>query len=484
MKKLIFRADGNSATGLGHLYRVFGLIEMFKDKFDFVLVTRPETTREMIPKDYHFQVIPSSVDTAGEAKWMKETLQANEHWVIADGYQFDSDYQRRIKEVGFRLLYIDDFCREHMFADVVVNHAIGVKEEDYSAETYTRFALGSAYAILRPAFLEAAKTKRHSNKRGEVFVCFGGADPLNLTVTAVKALLNVKEIKKVNTVVGAAYAHEELAILARENSRLSVYNNLSENALLEVMRGCDFAIAPASNILYELFAVKMPVLSGYYVDNQKKIYEGCLQKGLIFDGGNLQPFTVSDFESKIKELLSLTGTESYMTAQAEAFDGKSKERFINLLKPLRFRKARPSDMMQVFEWSNDPLSRANSYFSEPIPLETHEKWFSARLSDPKSLIFIAEVDDKPAGMVRYSLDENNAVVGILIGEGYRGQGLAGDFLTETARLYFKENHLPVFAYIKVQNTASVKSFEKAGYKKLREEEVHGIKSVVYQLEKL
>lgn len=484
MKKLIFRADGNSATGLGHLYRLFALIEMFKDKFDCVLVTRPETTREVIPQDYHHLIIPSSIDIKGEARWMQETVLSHGAWVITDGYHFDSAYQRLIKEAGFRLLYIDDFCKDHMFADIVVNHAIGVTKNEYSAETYTRFALGSAYAILRPAFLEAALTPRQLNRKGEAFVCFGGADPLNLTVKAIKALLNVPAVKKVHAVVGAAYMHNELLELSSENPNLFVHRNLSESELLKVMRSCDFAIAPASNILYELFAVKMPVLSGYYVDNQKKIYEGCLQKGLIFDGGNLKAFTVSDFESKIKELLESTMADSYMTAQAEAFDGKSKERFLGLIKPLRFRKATPSDMMQVFEWSNDPLSRANSYFSEPIPLETHEKWFSARLMDPKSFIFIAEVDHKPAGMVRYSLDQNNAVVGILIGEEYRGQGLASDFLIETAKLYFKENHLPVFAYIKVQNTASVKSFEKAGYKKLREEEVHGVESVVYQLEKL
>ena len=36
-KKIIFRADGNATTGLGHLYRLFALVEMYKNDYDFCI---------------------------------------------------------------------------------------------------------------------------------------------------------------------------------------------------------------------------------------------------------------------------------------------------------------------------------------------------------------------------------------------------------------------------------------------------------------
>lgn len=481
MQKLIIRADGNSKTGLGHLYRVFALIEMYKQDYDCVLVTRSGTTTEIIPEDYIYFLIPDEVNLQQEPLWLIEKFPGEGNWLLADGYHFDSKYQKAIKNAGFRLLYIDDLTGEHMYADVVVNHSLSVKASDYKAEPYTRFALGTSYAILRPLFLEAAKQKREIHKLSTAFVCFGGADPLNLTFKATKALLNIEQIKEISIVLGAAYPHNEIYELGLASSQIQIHKNLSEAELLAVMQKSDFAIAPSSNILYELFAVKMPVLSGFYVDNQKSLYKGCVENGLIFEAGNFEFYTTADFEKKIKALLTQTNIQTWINVQAKVFYAGIKRRFLNLLRTIAYRKASEEDVMQVFEWSNDPLSRTNSYFSDPIPLETHKKWFAERLKDLSSSIYIAEVNNVPAGMIRYSLEKNNSVVGILIGEKFRGQGFATDFLVGTAKLHFKENKLPIFAYIKVQNKASVRSFEKAGYQKLRDELVHGVPSYVYKL---
>lgn len=32
--KIIFRADGNSNIGLGHLFRLFALVEIYKDVYE------------------------------------------------------------------------------------------------------------------------------------------------------------------------------------------------------------------------------------------------------------------------------------------------------------------------------------------------------------------------------------------------------------------------------------------------------------------
>ena len=64
------------------------------------------------------------------------------------------------------------------------------------------------------------------------------------------------------------------------------------------------AIAPSSTILYELCSVKMPILSGYYVDNQELIYKGFFDNNAIYKGGDMKNYEINDFKTHVKTLLS------------------------------------------------------------------------------------------------------------------------------------------------------------------------------------
>ncbi len=483
MKRILFRADGNSEIGLGHLYRIFALVELFRKEYEVVLVTSAQTTVSAIPTDYCYALIPEAVSVAQEPEWLQEHYPAKEYRIVADGYQFDAAWQRALKERGYHLSYIDDFCKEHMYADVVINHSLAARASEYSREAYTKLALGTKYAILRPAFLEAAKQYRETQALKTAFVCFGGADPFDLSLKATRALLFFPEIRGVHVVLGAAYVHRGIFELKTSETRLQIHQNLSENALAELMKICDFAIASSSTILYELCSVKMPVLSGYYVENQKGLYQGCLDHQLIFGAGNLEHSNTEDFKEKIKTILQQSDYSAQLQAQAVAFDAQIKDRFLALFAEITYRRANADDVLLIYEWANDKVSRENSYFSEAIPLETHKAWFTKKLADPASLIYIAELNHEPAGMIRYDVLEDHAVVGVSVAEQFRGKGLAPEFLKGTAKLYFERNRMPVEAFIKTHNQASIRSFEKAGYKKTREEKVHGADSFIYKLEK-
>ena len=52
IKEILFRADGNSEIGLGHLYRLFSLIEMLKEHFKFTFVSSENSTVNIIPNSY------------------------------------------------------------------------------------------------------------------------------------------------------------------------------------------------------------------------------------------------------------------------------------------------------------------------------------------------------------------------------------------------------------------------------------------------
>jgi len=336
MKKIIiFRADGNSSVGLGHLYRLFSLVEIYKESLDFIFVTQETSTHTVIPKTYSKVFIPKEISIKQEPQWLSENFLPNKHIIVADGYQFNSAYQKEIKDKGYDLVYIDDLTKEHMFADIVINHSPYVKEEHYKREPYTKLALGTQYALLRPLFLDAAKKKRVIKNLNNVFVCFGGADPYNLTLKAVEALIAIEQFKEIHVVLGGAYKHDEIYFLKEQNSqKVKVYKNQSEESLINIMKLCNFAIAPASTILYEICCVKTPVLSGFYVDNQELIYKGFLNENIIYDGGDFSNYESLDFYSIIKNKVLGSDYNTYLSQQEVLFDNKIGVRHINLIKSI------------------------------------------------------------------------------------------------------------------------------------------------------
>lgn len=484
-KKILFRADGNSNIGLGHLYRLFALVELYKEKIDFVFVTKENSTIKVIPKDYQVDTIFNDIDIINEPNWLSKKYLSNEYIIIIDGYQFTSDYQKKLKSLGYIVMYIDDLITNHQYADVVINHSEGLKLKNYTTEYYTQLALGTKYAILRPSFLEAAKNKRYINTIDTVFVCFGGADMYDLSYKATTALLNFSQFKNIHVLLGGAYKHKQIFDLQNKNSIIHIYQNIQEKEIVSIMQRCNFAIAPASTTLYELCAIQMPILSGYFVENQLNIYNSFLEKGVIYGCGDFSNYSNQNFFESIQKIINLKEYNSSLKIQQELFDNQISNRFFQLLSYIQLstREAIKEDMLLVYNWSNDSLVRKNSYDSEPIKLDNHQKWFDSKVNNKNTKLYIVEYNSSPAGIVRYEVKEEHAVVGITIAKEFRGRKLASLFLSKTAKEYFNEFKKPIIAYIKKENIPSVKSFKKAGYHFYKEELFNGVDSFIYKLER-
>ena len=83
----------------------------------------------------------------------------------------------------------------------------------------------------------------------------------------------------------------------------------------------------------------------------------------------------------------------------------------------------------------------------------------------------------------FNEDEQLFIVGITIDENYRGRKLAADFLSKTCCKFKRIASNPIMAYIKEDNIASIRSFEKAGFKLRSIVNVSGKKSLKYEYER-
>ncbi|MCC5908762.1 MAG: UDP-2,4-diacetamido-2,4,6-trideoxy-beta-L-altropyranose hydrolase [Balneolaceae bacterium] len=320
MSEVRIRVDGNNQFGLGHLVRCTALAQMLKNHFSitFYLKEVPEQIRLEIEKK-HFQT--TLIDS--EKNFLKELTP--DMTVVLDGYHFNTGYQKKIKEIGSNLVCIDDVYDKEFYADLIINHAPGITTKDYSAQPYTRFALGPDYVLLRPSFLSVGNPKKGVDKHEKILICFGGSDSANLTLRVINIVLDFNQFKKIFIITGSAYKFEkELLETIKNTTRIEYFHAVDQQKMAALMNKADAAIVPASGILFEVLATGTTAISGMYTDNQKNVYSGFKKMNAFIDAGTFQ---VQQIEKAIKNLGDFKNPT--------IIDGKSPERLLKLFQSLK-----------------------------------------------------------------------------------------------------------------------------------------------------
>lgn len=131
-----------------------------------------------------------------------------------------------------------------------------------------------------------------------------------------------------------------------------------------------------------------------------------------------------------------------------------------------FRFAGPEDSEDLLRWRNDPVTRKYSFNTKKVQKKDHVKWFGSSLSNPKRNLFIV-TDSKGSklGQVRFDREGRHAEIDIAIAPESRSRGIGTRVLKESARFYLDNFDVQyIIANIKHENIASVRAFEKSGYK--------------------
>jgi|TARA_B110000967_G_C18895991_1_gene570673 RimJ/RimL family protein N-acetyltransferase len=134
---------------------------------------------------------------------------------------------------------------------------------------------------------------------------------------------------------------------------------------------------------------------------------------------------------------------------------------------IELRFAEEKDAKDIFEWRNDKYSRKLSHNSNLISWENHLNWFSKTLKDKKICMFLCldKHDKSKIGIVRFDINETSAKVSINLSPLKKGFGYGGPSLQNSIRKFYEHHKsiLSIKAEIKIDNSASIKIFERSGF---------------------
>jgi UDP-2,4-diacetamido-2,4,6-trideoxy-beta-L-altropyranose hydrolase len=269
-RKVLIRADGSQQIGFGHVSRCLALAEALAlqgIEAAFAIKSTSDQVARVIARQGY--AVHQLAKDSSETHSLFELAQHQQARVVCiDTYEADAAYLQALKDFGLKAVFIDDFARSPISADIIVNYNAYAPDLTYQVGPATRLLLGPRYALLQQRFKKARDYQTVKLKHENVLVIFGGSDLHNWSAKIASALLqSLPETVRVTVITGpASVTRHELEALAKTISRLEV--ELQPEDLPAIMATACLAISGAGVTAYELACLGVPSLLMVLADNQ------------------------------------------------------------------------------------------------------------------------------------------------------------------------------------------------------------------------
>jgi UDP-2,4-diacetamido-2,4,6-trideoxy-beta-L-altropyranose hydrolase len=413
-------------------------------------------------------------------------------WVVLDGYHFDTAYQSLLRSAGCRLMVIDDTAHLPRYdADIILNHGLAAQQIAYNCAPDTLLLLGTRFALLRTEFQRwHSVVKPCPEIARKIIVIPGGSDAENATLKISEALKQISTPDlEIRIVVGPLNPHfvELQRAMAPGSSRVSLETSVTDIASL--MAWADLALATGGTTSWELAFMKVPALIFILAENQTAAAKASDEFGTARYLGRPGNLNREELASAISNLMHDKEARQRMNKMGEVLvDGRGVERVSKVMlrgaseEALRLRAASQEDVLLLWQWANDPVTRRNSFVPEPISWTVHKPWYAEKIASPDTRFWILEYLHVPVGQIRYHrTDVHTARINFSVAPAYRGRSFGTQLLRLTPDLAGQELGVRAVEGITfVENRASNHAFLKAGFEVIEEKSIAGHACFVFR----
>lgn len=479
--RVALRGDGGAVTGSGHLARLSAIagallgrgvrtelvpISDRVPKSNFSVIHRlarpedpPSTLEVELPlEDQHH-------DAAATAALLgPEPLAA----IISDSYRLGEPWQEATRaNRSCPVVAIDDLDGRCHNVDLLIDPNLGRSGSGPKVTGDRRVLRGPAYVPLssdyhRPLGMGDPPT-------GPRIVIALGGGRSGLLAALSPALRTHPRLKGIalDIIVPDPIERAEVESAMSGHANARVLGRLE--SLARVMAGADLVIGAGGTSLWERLRLGLPSVVIPLSQNQERGCEAVAALGLAIAVPRRSP--VSPVVAAAAEALDDPGLRRRASAVGPILvDGRGAARialalFPPLTKP-RLRSARTEDASALFAIRNDREVRHNSRNTAQVDPLARMDWFAPRLSDPRTLQFVAESGDLIVGQVRFDqLVDGAWELSYALDASARGNRWGGHIVDLGVRALTSERSpVAVVAQVREENLASRRTFERLGFR--------------------
>lgn len=377
---VVIRADANSKIGMGHVMRCLSVADALLKRGEEVLfVTADDTpvpllTKKGIPycvlhTDYAdmeaelpelwevLRELPQGAESPDAALAQKNTS------ILVDSYYVTEKYLAALKK-RITTIYMDDIYAFSYPVDMLINYNIYGEEMGYEKDAAfadTKLLLGTEYVPLREEFsagagyaqsrkelsaetenVTPAEDRLHQTAEqgrtadGGILITTGGSDSFNLAGQLLMEAMKYDALKEkeYHVVSGSLNPHiGELQALAQKHENIHIHCNVTNMA--ELMAESEVALSAGGSTLYELCAVGVPVIAFSFAENQERLVQTFVKRGIAQYGGNYRTDGNKMIQNTIAGLETLLEDKNLRTEYRKKartlVDGRGAERIAEAL---------------------------------------------------------------------------------------------------------------------------------------------------------
>jgi UDP-2,4-diacetamido-2,4,6-trideoxy-beta-L-altropyranose hydrolase len=324
----------------------------------------------------------------------------------------------------------------------------------------------------------------------KILVTLGGSDEGNATLKIVDALKQISDPNlDIRVVVGPLNPH--LKELQRAIAPLSAQVRIETDVVntAPLMAWADVAVAAGGTTSWELAFMKVPALVFTLAENQLGVAQAIDQFGSALSLGFPESLSSDQIAGAVSHLMHDQLARQRMAEKGRVLlDGRGVHRVLNAMlhdtndADFRLRAATREDALLLWQWANDPLTRRNSFTSEPILWSQHELWYAGKIASPETRLWMMEYQHVPVGQIRYDRTEaKTAQISFSIAPAYRGRKFGAEILRLTADRAGRELSVcDVEGITFIENLASRRAFIDAGFEPIEEKNIAGHACAVFR----
>lgn len=320
---VVIRADANSKIGMGHVMRCLSVADALLKRGEEVLfVTADDTpvpllTKKGVPyRVLHTDYADMEAELPGllcilqeltqRAELPEEVLsrmssQRKDIAILVDSYYVTEKYLAALKK-RITTIYMDDIYAFSYPVDMLINYNIYGEEMGYEKDAAfadTKLLLGANYVPLREEFSAGAgyvQSRKELSlgaanvtpaEEGGILITTGGSDSFNLAGQLLMEAMKYDALKEkeYHVVSGSLNPHiGELQALAKKHENIHIHCNVTNMA--ELMAESEVALSAGGSTLYELCAMGVPVIAFSFAENQERLVQTFVKRGIAQYGGN------------------------------------------------------------------------------------------------------------------------------------------------------------------------------------------------------
>lgn len=323
----VFRTDASVQIGTGHVMRCLTLADALRDhgkQCSFICRPHEGHLLNLIAQRGHKAISLAPVESIWQnntnsltyAAWLgtdlatdaAQTLQAmgqqTVDWLIVDHYALDRRWEEAMRPLCKRIMVIDDLANRLHDCDFLLDQNLGRCATDYNAlvSGNCKILAGTEYALLRPNFAQLRNITPIRQTLSRILVFFGGSDPTNETLKAVRGILMANGPWKVDVVIGAQNPHRNIIeqIVGEHQETLELH--IQTEHMAELMAAADLAIGASGTASWERCCLKLPSLICVLADNQSPIAEKLNNLGAVISLGESRSLESADYAIALTEL--------------------------------------------------------------------------------------------------------------------------------------------------------------------------------------